>query len=374
MLDTIALSIPRHDFIIKHPERFSPHADVVQSSVPTKGLVKATYNPTKQEKMEGYKPRLTLFKRPYNSIWLKIEFSAPKLVFSNNFEELASSDQLSLVIEKLQDALGKMGILIKDRVLEEAKISAIHYSKNILLDRTTPCYLLIQTLEKLDLSSKLDLTQTDFRNGGQMAKFHASTYEVALYDKVKDLEQAKKYGDKRGIESDYTCKIDLFANNSRPPEVLRIEARLTSRKIKSLFNTLNIDVECTLHSLFSPDISRSVLMHYWKIITDGLYLMNIQTDDTEQLIHAIKAAFPNKKPAKVMELIGFIYACQKIGARGARLALNLKNHQWYRLKKEAKTLNENNLCPRFLILSTIKKDLIDFIPLERQDIVIEGLI
>jgi hypothetical protein len=377
MLDTIVISLPVHDFRIKHPDRFNPNAGVVFNPMfGDTGLIKAIYNPTKAEKARGYKPRLTLMKRPYTertrSIWLKIEFSAPKLVFGNNFEELQDND-LDTVLTALRRALTDMGIETTYEALRSARVSAIHYSKNILLERTTPCFLLIQALEKVDLSVKLDLTQTDFRNAGQMVKYHASTYEIALYDKVKDLEQASNYGDKRGIETDYGCMDNLFADK-RKPEVLRFEARLTSKKIRPLFKTLGFTQDCTLNELFNASLSRAVLLHYWQTITNGLFLMNIDTKEIERLVHAIRGAFPKKRPGRIMELIGFIITCQKLGIRGARLALGLKNHHWNRLKTDTKVLENSKCCPRFMILNGIRQQLKEFIPLERQDIVFEDLL
>lgn len=75
-----------------------------------------------------------------------------------------------------------------------------------------------------------------------------------------------------------------------------------------------------------------------------------------------------------MELIGLIVTCQKLGVRGAGLVLDLKNHQWYRLKADTKVLEDSNTCPRFLILKGIRQQLEDFIPLERKDIFIEDLL
>lgn len=378
MLDTIAIILPEHDFEIKYPERFNPHAWTIYNPMfGDKGMVKAVYNPTKAESVKGYKPRLTLFKKPYTerarALWLKIEFSAPKLVFGNNFQELNGRDDFETVLTALFRALSDMGIEVAYETLKNAKVTAIHYSKNILLERTTPCFLLIQALEKLDISTKLDLTQTDFRNGGQMVKYHAGTYEIALYDKVKDLEQACKYGAKRGIENDYECMNDLFLDK-RKPEVLRFEIRLTGRKIKPLFYSLGFKQKCTLDELFNASLSRAVLLHYWQTITNGLYLMNIDTKDIERLVYAVRAVFPKKRPCKIMEMIGYVVACQNLGVRGARLALGLKNHQWYRMKADTKVLENNKTCPRFLILNGIKQQLVEFVPLVKDDIVVDGLL
>jgi hypothetical protein len=221
------------------------------------------------------------------------------------------------------------------------------------------------------LSGKLDLTQTDFRNGGQMVKYHSSLYEIALYDKVKDMEQAAKYGERRGIEFDYGEMNDLFANQHKP-EVLRFEVRLTGRKIKSLFRTLGFKQSGTLKELFDGNLSRAVMLHYWQVITDGLYVMNINANDIERLIHSARTVFPRKRSGKIMELLGFIIMSQKLGIRGARIALNVKSHQWYRLKADIKILETSTACPRFLILAGIKQQLQEFIPLAKGDLTIKN--
>lgn len=351
MLDTIAINLQRDDFIIHEPDRFSPSAVFLNNPMyQGKTIMKAHYNPTKKEKAQGYLPRLTLYKKPHGlyseSVWLKVEFSASKLIFGNNFEELHGRDDFDTLLTALHAALAKMKVETDIETLQTAKIRAIHYSKNILLERSTPCFLLLQVLEKLDLLAKLDLNKSGFRNGGQSVQYHANSYEIALYDKVKDLEQARKYGEKRGIETDYDDIPDLFTDQ-RKPEVLRFEVRLTSKKIRSLFKTLGFKQDCTLDALFDASLSRAVLLHFWKTITNGLYMMNIDTQDIERLIYAARAAFPKKRPGTIMGLIGFIVTCQKLGVRGARLALGLKNHQWYRLKADAKLLENSATCPDF---------------------------
>jgi len=378
MLDTIAINLQRDDYTIHSPERFTPHAGALTNPLfGDGGIVKCYYNPTKKEKAQGYLPRITVFKKPFgdyaSAVWMKIEFSAPKLIFGNNFEELNGSQDFYSVVTALLEGLKRMGIETTREVLINAKVSAIHYSKNILLDRDMPCYLLIQTLQKLNISAKLDLNQTDFRNGGQMAKYHASTYEIAIYDKVKDLEQAGKYGAGRGTETDYDCQHDLFAGQ-KTPEVLRLEVRLQSRKLKSLLKTLGIQRDMTLEDLFCPNLSRAVLMHYWEEITKGLYVMNIDTGSCEKLIDNIRAHFPKKRPHTILALMGFVNTCQQTGVRGARLLLGLNDSQFYRLKADAKKLKQDTKSPRFVVLGAVKSQLKEFIPLVKQDIVNEELL
>lgn len=377
MLDTIAINLRQSDYNIRYPERFHPHAGAMTNPVfGNGGMIKCVYNPTKKEKAQGYLPRLTIYKKPYgdwiNAVWMKVEFSAPKLVFGNNFEEL-NSDDFTRVIDTLLAALERMGIQTTREILESAKVSAIHYSKNILLERDAPCSLLIQTLRKLDISARLDLSESIFRNDGHMVKYHASNYEIALYDKVKDLEQASKYGQGRGDENDYDCQLD-FLTSLKKPGVLRLEIRLKSRKVKSLLDVLGFKPRTTLKELFCASLSRAVLLHYWDVITKGLYILNIDATDTEKLVDNIRVHFPGKRPTSVLALMGFVRACQDVGVRGTKILLRLSDAQFYRLKADAKKLEQDVRSPRFRILAGVRAQLKEFIPLIREDIVVPELL
>ena len=72
-------------------------------------------NPTKNELKRGiYKPRLTVTKRMNREhkfeITLKIEFSIPKLIYGNNFDELTDND-FFIVIKKLKIIFRKWGFI-----------------------------------------------------------------------------------------------------------------------------------------------------------------------------------------------------------------------------------------------------------------------
>lgn len=373
MLDTVVLTLPEKDFIIKHGDRFTPYAGFLQNPMyGSNQIVRAIYNPTKSEKRAGYKPRLTLIKKPFtersHAIILRIEFSAPKLLYGNNFVELRGHDDFIPVLTSLHTALFSMGIEVSIDILKTASVSAIHYSKNILLERETPCFLLLRELQKLDLSAKLDLTQTDFRNSGQMVKYHASTYEIALYDKVKDLQQAKIYGDKRSVEIDNAYQTDLL-NTLKLPEVLRFEIRLKSRKLKPLLQKIGHAGLLTFQNLFNASLSRAILLHFWNQITDGLYLLSLNSDDPAALIARIKAAYPKKRQTSILQLIGFAHTAEKLGIRGAKLHLGLNNQTYYRLKKDLKDLDGLHTTSRFSLLKAIKEQITEFIPLIADDII-----
>jgi len=368
MLDTIVLMLPRSDFRIRYPERFSPNAEAMFKMHPGRGPQKAIYNPTTAEKRTGYKPRLTLVRSPATgAVVLKVEFSAPKILFGNNFQEL-TPDDLPVFVRKLKAAMADMGIITTIGDLQHAHVSAIHYSKNILLDRATPCSLLIRELQKIDLNAKLDVANATFRNGGLAVRYHASSYEIAFYDKVKDLEQVRAYGDKRGMETEYDGQRNLFHQRPQKPEVLRFEVRLQLAKLKTLFKHLGIKRSLTLDGLFNATTARAVLMHYWQEVTEGLYALELDTGSSETLLHSIRHAFPRRRISGQMQLMAFARVVQEHGLRGGRLLLSLKPHQFYRLKNDLKAAAAHASNPRHTVLAAIKSELKEFIPLTADEL------
>jgi len=98
MLDTIILEIPIEFRAIIDQSKFSPPARMIEV---LQGFFRCTNNPKAIDRKSGiYKPRLTLIKRGV-MLLLKIEFSAPKLIFNNNLDELEESDFNSLVEKSL---------------------------------------------------------------------------------------------------------------------------------------------------------------------------------------------------------------------------------------------------------------------------------
>ena len=230
--------------------------------------IQAKQNPTRKELLKGEcKPRLTLQKRinaqGLFDLMLKVELSLPKLLFGNNVDELCYKD-FPAIIKKLGAVLQEMGIETTAEALENAPLSSVHYAKNIpLTDGSTP-YHFINKIKEANIKISLDTNQTDYRNDGHSYKWHCNSYEVVFYDKILDLEKAKK-SSKRSIDKDSAMNHSLFPffRKKKKFEILRMEVRLNKRqKIKQLFKTLGIKSDLTLKKLFKPAIAKKVLLHY----------------------------------------------------------------------------------------------------------------
>jgi len=146
MIDTVVIVLDKKDFIISKPKRFNPSAEglILTPYYPksNQGYFKCVNNPRKREIQQyGYLPRLTLIARNDKEkflLQLKIEFSAPKMLYGNNFDELTGENFYELIAE-LKEKLKIMGVVTTEDKLIDANISAIHYSKNIVLDKYTKC-------------------------------------------------------------------------------------------------------------------------------------------------------------------------------------------------------------------------------------------
>src|SRR3990167_5095580 len=123
MIDTVVMTLRSWNFRIIDPDRFEPSARfILNGSKPlgARGYFTAYQNPTKEEFRKGiYKPRLTLINR--------YDFNLKKR-------------ETSLRIE-----LANMSVAVSEYSIYHAPISAIHYSKNIVLTDGTPQLFIKET-------------------------------------------------------------------------------------------------------------------------------------------------------------------------------------------------------------------------------------
>lgn len=374
MIDTIAITLTRRDFGIFKHDKFTPSTLGLFEPPYYKMGGRATFscyqNPTKAQILDdGYMPRLTATKRMRNGgffVTLKIEFSAPKLLRGNNFDELTDydfDDMISTLLVKLKN----MGVDTDYERLADAQVSAIHYSKNIALTDHSSSSMIISEVAKQDLNAMLDLTKTDYRNGGHSVRCHANSYEIIFYDKIKDLQQGKK-SDKKAIENDAHVQLDMLdaLTETKPLEIIRMEARLGNRtKIKSMLRKINESEKMTLGLLFNEEVAQKMLLHFWEKINDGLYLSSLSQQGIDRLAYMLAGKV---KPAKMLQIIGGVALIEKVGVRGLQSIIqsNANARTWQRIKKELLEA-EISANDNFRAIKNIDDGLNDFIPLRVGD-------
>lgn len=361
------------------PTRFSPSAEGLLCPpyyrLGSRGNFVCVQNPTKSDLQAGrYRPRLTLSKRKISNgfaLTLRIEFSAPKLILGNNFDEVETRD-FPRVLAVLYQSVIDMGIKLSRDALRSARVSAVHYSKNIVFTDYTTCSMVMSELQRIDLTKRLDLSHTNYRNEGHAIRYHANSYEVIFYDKLKDLEHAR-YSEKRGLEQDYGMQLEMFRGPGSLPkelEVLRIEVRLGTRaKIKSALKRIDVNAAPVFETLFDAGISKSILGQFWRQIRAQLPLIDAaHTQRPEQVLANIALAAKGKvRPGKLLQLLGSVLLVGSVGVRGAGAALSrhCSLRSWQRCKRDLKPLSLGG-ANGFSALKQVEEALARFEPLRMK--------
>ena len=372
MIDTIALMLEVNEFEILEPEKFSPCAScIMYPPYPKLGrghIFKCVQNPSRQDIKNGiYKPRLTLIQRPCSVtrqrvINLKIELSAPKFMKGNNFDELDGSD-FTLFCSLLSMKLNYMGIRTTKEIIAKSTVSIIHYSKNFILQDHLLTRHVLDGLNKIDSFPRLDATEKDYRNNGHLIKWHANSYEICLYDKVKDLRQAR-VSQKRAFEKDQYCQtshLDELMNSNA--QVLRLEIRFNKVKLRQILKELGIKPVLTLKHLFSEQISKQILTYFWHRITgknDLLTLIQTNLDDPSEYLENIQYAYPSLKPKDLMSIMGTSLAIQSIGVAGFKSCFQPDQQRTIKRLLDQAKLYQPKGNPRWIATQQIEEKLLRF--------------
>lgn len=340
MIDTVCLLIPKDKMTylsgVSSWELYSK----------TDQYEKYVRNPSKAEKETGnYFPRLTGYKRRFSQdANVRMEFSAPKLLFLNNLEELENKDFPKL-IEILQERLKTMGVIITRSVLENASVSSVHFSKNILLQDGYTASHLISEMNKVDLRKSFDFAKTRFMNDGQSLYAHTNSHELVIYDKVADLRKDKK----RAIDKDQTLyQRNLFSELNKEKElqeIIRFEIRLNQKqKMNKVIEDLGYEKNPTFKQVFNTEMSKKVVNDYWKKLIKernlGLFSISISIKD---ILRTLFLADKKLKPKQAIYLLGlFMLAKDENGMRQLRTILSKRaeDRTWYRIAKDMRQASE----------------------------------
>lgn len=291
-------------------------------------------NATKKE-MDSceYVPRFTLYDR-FGKRDLRIEFSAPKLIFGNNLTELTNSD-FDKIINKLYTFLFANRLcFISKSALANAEVSAIHFSKNIELDYGLYPQMFLKELSKCNVSKKLEINQVDFRNGGKLLKYRCNYCEYAFYDKLADLKGNAKKSDE--VDKYIQPTLFSFIEKSITKQILRFEVRLNKKtKIKQVLESVGVEVNLSFNKIFDSEIAKKVLIDSYDSITKG-YLPILDTNtEVEKYISDFALNNPRASINKLAMSFGYSILLKTLGTGGFRESINYKygKNSWYIAKR-----------------------------------------
>lgn len=374
MIDTVVLMIPETNYKILDPKKFIPSAEILDRSVGfgAKAFIKCVQNTSDEDYANGLSSvKLAITKRAIKGGFtktLKIDFSAPKLLFLNNVNELVEND-FALLIDTLQNRLLKMGIDISKASLQLAQVSVIHFSKNIELSDFVTSSMVIRELAKINLTKRLSLDKTTFKNLGHALTFYSKSFAIVVYDKIKDIQQ------KTGVKIDNDPTIlqqNLFSDNKPQKEILRIEIRLNHPyKIESMLKAISKPKDRSFINLFKHDVARNIVHYYWEqMTTDKNTFLFSNESDVDKIAQEVYRNNPKISAQKLLAIIGYLTFSKQKGVRILRQFIESKytGRTWFRIANYSKSLNfYSNLSDKLKFWMDIRNAILEFKPIKPID-------
>lgn len=366
MLDTVVLSLDISEFRIltTHYGRWSP--DVTNYLKPPyiklggRKFAVSTRTATRHDELNGvYLPRLKLIKSTRAggySTRLYVEFSAPKIVFNNNFDELADVD-FDRVCKMLSKALRHLGVVVNKDTLKTAQVNTIHYSKNVILCDGRLAKMLVRELAKANVSTRRRSKIKTYGNDGEAMYFHTSKWAFVAYDKLAEFRRSRN-NKKELLEKDYYCQLSLFDEftPATPFEVIRLEARYADRRtIRANLKRAGVVLseELTFAEVYSEHTAKTLLLYelnQLEIVTPDILSSE---RDLDRFIDDLLAS--QTKPDRIVYAVGVKKILEQYGSRGARSRIHASSSQWSRLI--AKTNNLDFTRQSNSTMSTIRQSI-----------------
>jgi len=242
------------------------------------------------------------------------------MLFGNNLNELDEKD-FEPLSNKLNERLQEMGVKIFSVLLAGANVISFHPSKNILLSNGYISSFAIRELSKVDISKRFDLEMVKYRNGGEAMQIYTNSHSLVFYDKINDLTKPAK----RAMDKDQTPQqVSLFEyikKQEKPIEILRIEARLSKRKIlKEVLLGLGYLKNPIFKDIFNKNLCQKILLSYWeRFFSNNLFLFDVQ-NNPQKIFQSIMAKHGQDIGVKkAILLTGFNMLCKDDeGMRGFR--------------------------------------------------------
>lgn len=349
MVDTVILRISRDDFIIS-PSVYSHFSQsictILDETIKTRRFVKSSYTLPKELNQSGlYFPKFSVMKAARHggyAIYAHIEFSAPKILFGNNFDEF-TGNELREVCKTLSERLEMMGVIIQPEKLASATVSTIHYGKNVPFTDYTTASQIISDLAKCDTTVRKQYNIRDFGNNGEALYLQTRNSGLVVYDKVQELKTA--HHKKGRFEGDNQCQFSILDRVETPFEVVRIETRLRNPEaIRNVFSRCNIGLHNgNFCDLFSKDIAQTILLDAFSpFAATQNNLVGIRSSLRDFAVE-LKRGSPEISPRAILMIIGLKAMLDEDGFRDIRKEISATSGQWLRIKE---TVNKANIATR----------------------------
>ena len=339
-MDTVILKIHRpYKFKVANISHFLPELRKREFSELTPTEKKSTRMYLRSFRFEppfqdAYLPKIDVYEalneeRTEVIYTLQAAFSVPKLLFGNSVEEV-SEDDLERVVAAFRKALRSAGIEIGEDAIKNARVSTAHFCKNVLLPRDIRMQEIIAELKRVDISKAVDITEMEYKHGGQVLHAYSKTVSRVFYDKVLDATRTKgKRKDKGRMELERAL-IDRYGLGRR--EIFRYEYRLPKNQtLKSVVNSVlgrDYITPILFKDLFTPNLCKTVLLKSWRDLIqrpENQLSLLAPKDDHALLLHLMAGAHKRSAAHSMNRAFisyGLTLAVREYGAKEVRRAVS----------------------------------------------------
>jgi hypothetical protein len=364
MLDTLILQIEKDKYHITDYNFFNTTKEqMINSYSPYKKWINNSTASDKNNKI--YKPRLTIIKRGQRFI-LKIEFSAPKLLFDNNIDELDNVN-FDATVKNLQQKMKAMGVLVWTKHIEEAEVISFHPSKNIPLTNGITANLIIKELKKVDISKRFDIDEKNYRNNGEVLQYYTRSHSFVIYDKMNDLIKPQRRATDKDQTKNQLSIFNSIKEKDKRFELLRIEIRLSlKRKMNEILGKVGHTTNPVFKDVFQKDLCQKIVNLYWNnFFSDNLFLFTTN-NNPQEILRTILSRYPKIKSGKAIEATGtYLLSRDDEGIRGFRQIIDnyRPKTNWQFVKRNLKLFEDGAFTGNiWSFLSYVRQELKEFRP------------
>ena len=352
MIDTITIVLEKEQYKIIEAHKFDiPFEDIDEFDQAKRALFLKKYNgrrvyiqnpSSKLRKQNIIYPNLRIdqnFRSGFYSCTLKLTISCPKLLWSHSYKDITDNN-LKKIIVLLKERLKDMGIETTESNLINAKLTKLHYCKNIIFKSQADTQIIIDKLSRTSLGDWYEVNVKTYANDGRAIRFHCDIFELVFYLKYYDaLETANRSVGKNITAKEKQIALEHYKNGTMPP-VVRMEVRFnTARSISShLKAALKEDRPAwTFSQVFSEKNSLTTLNYYWNEILskETNYLVLCHSLDNEKYLKIFEE-FSNDKFKTIAEGIGLFSILQTCGVKRTKKIIqsSYTRKTWYKKVKK----------------------------------------
>ena len=219
------------------------------------------------------------------------------------------------------------------------------------------------------ISNYEDDTQKDaFKNGGEEYHIHHKAYELAFYDKIKDVERLQR-SDKMAINGTINPNCTIYQQYLKEQyhHILRMEYRLNDRKyVKKEVNFVLVrhtNTTVAVGDCFNNALVKQILLNQWQKVEKECFKLPAYCRDSAKFLAEIKRLNTSRQDKKIWESA---YILLMIAEKGTRYVRNILANKFS--EKKAKTMIKAALSLKFTrrqpdYIARIGQELKKFTPL-----------